>query len=132
VTYATGWVTIATLDSSITTYTATNVPIGVVSAFQVISVNGQGQSPSSATQSSDGTDLNSKDSDNDGLTDAQELKIGTDPNNKDTDGDGVPDGQDVAPRDPDLKPPRLPESNYGGFLAHRDQRLTADRGLFLQ
>ncbi|MCX6796783.1 MAG: hypothetical protein NTW06_04810, partial [Candidatus Falkowbacteria bacterium] len=36
------------------------------------------------------------DSDNDFLTDEQEVKFGTDPNNPDTDGDGFKDGIEVA------------------------------------
>ena len=35
------------------------------------------------------------DSDNDGLSDAEEADIGTDPNNADTDGDGISDGDEV-------------------------------------
>jgi Concanavalin A-like lectin/glucanases superfamily/CARDB/Bacterial TSP3 repeat len=35
------------------------------------------------------------DSDNDGLTDAEEYRYGTDPHNPDTDGDGVSDGDEV-------------------------------------
>ena len=35
------------------------------------------------------------DTDNDGLSDAQEADIGTDPNNPDTDGDGLTDGDEV-------------------------------------
>ena len=35
------------------------------------------------------------DTDNDGLTDGQELAIGTDPGNPDTDGDGLTDGEEV-------------------------------------
>ncbi len=35
------------------------------------------------------------DSDNDGLTDCEELLLGTDPYNADTDGDGIPDGLEV-------------------------------------
>ena len=38
----------------------------------------------------------SLDSDNDGLTNAQEASLGLDPNNADTDGDGYPDGLEVA------------------------------------
>jgi hypothetical protein len=37
------------------------------------------------------------DTDNDGLTDDQELFFGTDPRNPDTDGDGIIDGRDLAP-----------------------------------
>ncbi|HJQ04930.1 MAG TPA: binary toxin-like calcium binding domain-containing protein [Nocardioides sp.] len=36
-----------------------------------------------------------KDTDGDGLTDAQEAQLGTDPNNPDTDGDGLNDGTEV-------------------------------------
>ena len=39
------------------------------------------------------------DSDNDGLTDAEEYVLGTDPGLVDTDGDGVDDGVDLAPLD---------------------------------
>jgi Concanavalin A-like lectin/glucanases superfamily/CARDB/Bacterial TSP3 repeat len=35
------------------------------------------------------------DSDNDGLTDAEEFRYGTDPHNPDTDGDGISDGDEV-------------------------------------
>ena len=52
------------------------------------------------------TDTTPKDSDGDGLTDAEEAILGTDPNNPDTDGDGIPDkeeiGSDISkPRDTD-------------------------------
>jgi hypothetical protein len=36
------------------------------------------------------------DSDNDGLTDTQEVDLGTDPENADSDGDGLEDGAEVA------------------------------------
>ncbi|MGQ0805155.1 MAG: hypothetical protein ACT4PI_14995 [Actinomycetota bacterium] len=42
-----------------------------------------------------GTDPNDADSDGDELTDFQEYEIGTDPNNADTDGDGMRDGEEV-------------------------------------
>ena len=35
------------------------------------------------------------DTDNDGLTDGQEIALGTDPGNPDTDGDGLNDGEEV-------------------------------------
>jgi YD repeat-containing protein len=55
------------------------------------------------------------DSDGDGLTDEEELRLGTDPFNPDTDGDGFPDGLEVAlgsnPLDansvPDIRPPGI-------------------------
>ncbi|MEZ5480057.1 MAG: IPTL-CTERM sorting domain-containing protein [Thiolinea sp.] len=37
-----------------------------------------------------------KDSDNEGLTEAQEAAIGSNPNNPDSDGDGIPDGTEVG------------------------------------
>lgn len=44
------------------------------------------------------------DTDGDGLSDADELRLGTDPNRSDTDGDGYPDGLELRnaynPRDP--------------------------------
>ena len=40
-------------------------------------------------------DLATVDSDDDGLSDAQEAALGTDPNNADTDGDGIEDGDEV-------------------------------------
>ncbi len=50
-----------------------------------------------------GTNSNSSDTDNDGLTDKKEVEIGTDPNNSDTDGDGMSDGDefegDTDPQD---------------------------------
>jgi hypothetical protein len=63
-----------------------------------------------------GTTLNdTTDSDGDGLTDSEELRLGTDPFNPDTDGDGYPDGLEVAlgsnPLDPssipDIRPPAI-------------------------
>ncbi|MEI8360970.1 MAG: hypothetical protein WCG01_02485 [bacterium] len=44
-----------------------------------------------------GTNINSKDTDNDGLTDKEEVRIyGTDPLKADTDGDGYKDGEEVS------------------------------------
>ena len=40
------------------------------------------------------------DTDDDGLTDAEEVALGTDPNDPDTDGDDVDDGVDAFPLDP--------------------------------
>ena len=39
------------------------------------------------------------DSDNDGLSDQEEIKNGTDPNNPDSDGDGIIDSQDPDSND---------------------------------
>jgi hypothetical protein len=52
-----------------------------------------------------GTDPYDSDSDNDGLSDYEEVGIGTDPNDPDTDGDGINDSDEIAqgtdPTDPD-------------------------------
>jgi len=65
------------------------------------------------------TDIDSIDTDGDGLSDGEEREIGTDPTNADTDGDGVPDGEDGwAGGGVDLNvqkllaPPRLPITHY--------------------
>ena len=42
-----------------------------------------------------GTDPASRDTDGDGLADGEELKLGTDPRRVDTDGDGMPDGWEL-------------------------------------
>ncbi len=44
-----------------------------------------------------GTNPKKADTDGDGLTDKEELELGTNPLVKDTDGDGVPDGKDKCP-----------------------------------
>jgi hypothetical protein len=52
------------------------------------------------------------DSDNDGLTDAEEKALGTDPNNPDTDGDGLFDGEEVKVYKTD---PLNPDTDGDGF-----------------
>ena len=42
------------------------------------------------------SDPNDADSDDDGLSDGEEINQGTDPTNADTDGDGVNDGDEIA------------------------------------
>lgn len=54
----------------------------------------------------------SQDSDNDGLTNLEELLMGTDPNNPDTDGDGFLDGDEVRALYNPLGPGRLHESPF--------------------
>ncbi|MCU0653173.1 MAG: hypothetical protein MUD10_02845 [Candidatus Pacebacteria bacterium] len=62
-----------------------------------------------------------KDSDNDGLTDAQEILLGIDPLNPDTDGDGLLDGDEVAhSRDPLT-------ADYSGVADYHDPRDVAPR-----
>ena len=52
------------------------------------------------------------DSDGDGLTDEEELKLGTDPHNPDTDGDGLTDGEEVKIYHTD---PLNPDTDYDGL-----------------
>lgn len=55
------------------------------------------------------SELESKDSDNDGLVDKNEKKIGTDPNDPDTDGDGLLDGWEYRGETPSGA--NIPESD---------------------
>ncbi len=70
-----------------------------------------------------------RDSDGDGLTDKQELEIGTDPNNPDTDDDGLSDGEEVLRRNTD---PLNPDSDGdlltdgAEVLEHNTDPLNAD------
>ena len=60
--------------------------VGITSAVSVPSAQNAGS----------GTDLNTTDTDGDGLIDSDEINVwGTDINNPDTDGDGLPDGTEV-------------------------------------
>lgn len=53
-----------------------------------------------------------EDSDDDGLTNAEEADSGSDPTLKYSDGDGLMDGEDAVPNDDDFAFPRVPESSY--------------------
>src|SRR6185295_10396856 len=57
-----------------------------------------------------GTDPRKRDTDDDGLTDSQELAFGTDPLNRDTDGDGLADGVDSNPLNPASAPVLEPKN----------------------
>lgn len=77
-----------------------------------------------------GTDPNNPDSDNDGLSDGEEVFIyGTDPNNADSDGDGVSDGEEVAagldPTNPDDGNPNI-DSDGDGILDADEATLGTD------
>ncbi|MEI9897067.1 MAG: hypothetical protein WDN28_25195 [Chthoniobacter sp.] len=111
-TYATGWITIGTVNGQTRSFSDTAVPPGVVVAYRVTATNDYGHSVPLPPQSADGSDLNAKDTDGDGLSDAEEIANGSDPNNPDTDGDHVIDGMDLFARDPDLTQPRVPETSY--------------------
>ncbi|MEM9000242.1 MAG: Calx-beta domain-containing protein, partial [Bacteroidota bacterium] len=64
------------------------------------------------------------DTDNDGLTDGEEMDLGTDPNNPDTDGDGLTDGEEVLVVD-DSNTEAVPE-NASDPLDACDPFLTPD------
>jgi hypothetical protein len=66
----------------------------VIKDLMATNLNAPVESPP-APDNWDGGPTNAADSDEDGLTDAQEVALGTDPNNKDTDGDGFSDGVEV-------------------------------------
>jgi parallel beta-helix repeat protein len=82
---------------------------GNISHYSVFSVSGsvtpKGVPPGVPSMPGGGSSA-PLDSDDDGLTNIQELIIGTDPDNPDTDGDGLKDGEDPFPLNPNL-PVRL-------------------------
>ncbi|WP_147445693.1 Ig-like domain-containing protein [Corallococcus aberystwythensis] len=60
-----------------------------------VSTNGAGTNSSTATTTFTVDQAGTRDTDNDGLPDVEEVTQGTDPNNPDTDDDGIPDGVEV-------------------------------------
>ncbi len=78
---------------------AENYVWGNISHYSVFSVSGS-VTPKKPSKSGGGHA--SIDSDDDGLSDIQELILGTDKDNTDTDGDGFNDGEDPFPLDPNL------------------------------
>jgi hypothetical protein len=66
----------------------------VIKDIMATNLNAPDESPA-APLGWDGGPTDAADSDEDGLTDAQEVALGTDPNNPDTDGDGFSDGVEV-------------------------------------
>lgn len=91
---------------------AINVPAGATTNVSIYSVpvgpdtQATGAPTQAAAQQATEapTQVAAQDTDNDGLTDAQEAQLGTDPANADSDGDGVSDGAEIqhqtAPLDP--------------------------------
>jgi PGF-CTERM protein len=71
-----------------------------ISHYSVFSVSGS-VTPKRPSKSGGGGGTHA-DSDDDGLSDLQELILGTDKDNADTDGDGFKDGEDPFPLDPHL------------------------------
>jgi hypothetical protein len=72
-----------------------------ISHYSVFSVSGS-VTPKKDRRGGGGGGSAHTDTDEDGLTDLQELILGTDHNNTDTDGDGFKDGEDPFPLDPNL------------------------------
>jgi len=62
------------------------------------------------------------DSDDDGLSDDEEVSLGTNPFNPDTDGDGVPDGEEIAKG----TDPRMADTDQDGFSDGYEQLCGTD------
>jgi hypothetical protein len=77
-----------------------------------------------------GTDPNNPDSDGDGISDGDELRLGTDPKNPDSDGDGISDGQEVKtgtdPNKPQPTPIKEPIPVLDGKGIFDKERVTLD------
>jgi hypothetical protein len=100
------WVTSLSDADNVITFGATKFPAGEVQEVVTLYVatTGAGESLVSALTILDEDEFEqtlnitlgtSADSDEDGLTDAEEAELGTDPNNADSDGDGLADGVEV-------------------------------------
>jgi hypothetical protein len=101
------WVTSLSDADNVITFGATKFPAGEVQEVVTLYVatTGAGESLVSALTILDEDEFEqtlnitlgtSADSDEDGLTDAEEAELGTDPNNADSDGDGLADGIEVG------------------------------------
>ena len=64
-----------------------------------------------------GTDPNNGDSDGDGLTDGDEIENGTDPSNPDSDGDGINDGDEIE----NGMDPNNDDSDSDGIMTMRNR-----------
>jgi hypothetical protein len=116
------WVQVATAPASSTRAIIPASQAGTASSiFRVKAVkNLVGSSnPSSTVQRPDHTggpgnpdNQDDADSDEDGLTDAEEIQLGTDPEKKDTDGDGVLDPEDGWANVQEVTVPRLGAPHY--------------------
>lgn len=78
------------------------VSVAVIAIISYFCFSGSGKG--TQKNSSQNTEQLNQDSDNDGLTDAQEMKLGTDPKNPDTDGGGIKDGVEVEKKTNPLDP----------------------------
>jgi YD repeat-containing protein len=103
----------ATINSTGTSATM-NLTVGTsaIGKFTMVGTNAAGSSSPFATDANSfavvSASAASKDSDGDGLSDAQEVSLGTDPFSADTDGDGYGDGAEVASGADPLNPTCIP------------------------
>jgi hypothetical protein len=67
---------------------------------------------SNAEEAQLGTDPNNPDTDGDGLGDKEEITEGTNPTIPDTDNDGLNDSEDAEPKDAEINWKRTPEARY--------------------
>jgi hypothetical protein len=88
---------IATPVATSSTNVASSTTPVATSTQPVVAASSSPAFSASSTLAHDGLPLNSKviDSDNDGLSDAEEILLGTDPSKADTDGDSYHDGAEV-------------------------------------
>ncbi|HID27576.1 MAG TPA: hypothetical protein EYP22_07145, partial [Methanosarcinales archaeon] len=93
-------------------YTFEPVGIGSITLPKAIATYGD----KTASSKSITVNIIAKDSDNDGLSDKQELQLGTDPNSADSDKDGLPDKLEL---DKGLNP-RLADSDGDGINDKQD------------
>jgi hypothetical protein len=91
-----------------------DMPLDVVNVQQPTTVSNQntGAPVANVGGAAPAVDLSLIDSDNDGLTDAEEIALGTDPFNPDTDGDGLTDFEEVRIYKTD---PLNPDTDGDGF-----------------
>ncbi|MFQ6062494.1 MAG: BatD family protein, partial [Methanosarcinales archaeon] len=107
--------TISSLDAGESTtleYTFEPVGIGSITLPKAVVTYGD----KTASSKSITVNIIAKDSDNDGLSDKQELQLGTDPNSADSDNDGLPDKLEM---DQGLNP-RLADSDGDGINDKQD------------
>src|SRR5581483_4176881 len=113
----------ATVSSISTDGTAATISVvaGVIGHYGLVATNAAGSSSAIISPSNTFCILSgspNQDTDNDGLSDAQEIALRTDGCNADSDGDGFPDGVEVAsgsdPLDPNSTPftGRIPGSTW--------------------
>ena len=140
VAWAIDGVTIATLEQSLEPFTTEgNIFVGYYDPFSSVSDNRAtsfGLVDNLVVQDLRAGDVETLDTDSDGLTDLDETNIHkTDPNNPDTDGDGVNDGDEVAAETNPLKKNTLLGRLYGNLeleeLLNPRQRLVRTKHCML-